>query len=139
VPLLARFALVTVALVASACVSTNAALLNPADPVRPKVPPTEVRIYRSFDQVPGKYEEIAILNATGESNWTNEATMLESMRRKAGELGANAVVLNGIDEAGNGAKIAAAVFGTGTQRKGRAVAIWVFAAPRDTGSVQLQR
>jgi len=123
------------ALAASGCVTTNASLLNPGLAARPKVPPEQVRIFRSFDQVPGKYEEIAILSSTGESNWTDEAAMLESMRQKAGALGAKGVVLSAIDEAGAGAKVAAAVFGTGTQRKGRAVAIYFVAsdsAGRDT-------
>ncbi len=110
----------------SGCVSTNATMLNPTPQKRPVVAPSEIRIYRTLDQVLGKYEEIALLNATGESNWTNEQAMLESMRRKAGQVGANAIVLDAIAEAGSGAKVAAAIFGTGTQRKGRAIAIFVF-------------
>ena len=128
VPLLLLLALST------GCVSTNATLLNPTPTPRPKVSPALVRIYRSLDQIRERYEEIAILNATGESNWTNEQEMLESMRRKAGEVGANAVVLDAIQEAGAGAKVAAAIFGTGTQRKGRALAIFVFSARDSTAS-----
>lgn len=119
------FLLASVA-VATACVSTNATLLNPTPVARPVVAPEQVRIYRTAEQVTGRYEEIALLNSTGESNWTNEQAMMESMRKKAGQLGANGVILDAINEAGAGAKVAAAVFGTGTQRKGRAVAIWVF-------------
>jgi hypothetical protein len=131
--LLAAFGLLT------ACVSTNATILNPSPVKRPPVSPDSVRIYRSLDQIVGKYEEIALLNSTGESNWTNEQSMMESMRRKAGSLGANGVVLDAINEAGAGAKVAAAVFGTGTQRKGRAIAIFVFrdsvvkAPPNESG------
>lgn len=121
-----RLFLLVSLLVATACVSTNATMLNPTPVARPAIAPEEVRIYRTADQVAGRYEEIALLNSTGESNWTNEQKMMESMRKKAGELGANGVILDAINEAGAGAKVAAAVFGTGTQRKGRAVAIWVF-------------
>jgi hypothetical protein len=110
----------------AACVSTNATLLNPSPVARPPVPAEKVRIYRTAAQVTAKYEELALLNATGESNWTNESGMLESMRNKAGKLGANGIILDAINEAGAGAKVAAAIFGTGTQRKGRAVAIYVF-------------
>ena len=113
-------------LLLAACVQTNATLLNPSPVLRPKVPPDQVRIYRTADQVQGKYEEIALLNATGESNWTNESGMLESMRRKAGDLGANGIILDAINEASAGAKVAGAIFGTGTQRKGRSIAILVF-------------
>ena len=109
-----------------ACVATNVTMLNPTPVARPAVPPEQVRIYRTADQVVGKYEEIALLNATGESNWTNEKAMLESMRKKAGEVGANGVILDAVVEASSGAKVAAAVFGVGSQRKGRAVAIFVF-------------
>ena len=108
------------------CVQTNATMLNPSPVARPKVAPDKVRIYRTADQVKGKYDEIALLNSTGESNWTNDSEMMESMRKKAGELGANGVILDAINEAGAGAKVAAAVFGTGTQRKGRSIAIYVY-------------
>ena len=112
--------------VISACVSTNATVLNPSLAPRPTVPAEQVVIYRTADQIKTKYEEIALLNATGESNWTNEKGMLESMRKKAGQMGANAIILDAINEAGAGAKVAAAVLGTGTQRKGRSVAVFVF-------------
>ena len=118
--------LLTLVAVVGACVSTNATMLNPSPVARPPVPPDQVRIYRTAAQVPGKYEEVALLNSTGESNWTNEQAMFESMRKKAGEVGANAVILDAVTEAGAGAKVAAAVFGVGTQRKGKAVAIFIF-------------
>jgi hypothetical protein len=35
------------------------------------------------------------------------------------------VILDAVNEASAGAKVAAAIFGTGTQRKGRAIAIYV--------------
>lgn len=118
--------LVLAAVSAVACVQTNATMLNPAPTTRAAVPPEQVRIYRTADQVGRRYEEIALLNSTGESNWTNEQAMLESMRKKAGAIGANGVILDAVTEASAGAKVAAAVFGVGSQRKGRAVAIFVF-------------
>lgn len=121
-----KMLLLTLVAVVGACVSTNATMLNPSPVARPPVPPDQVRIYRTAAQVPGKYEEVALLNSTGESNWTNEQAMFESMRKKAGEVGANAVILDAVTEAGAGAKVAAAVFGVGTQRKGKAVAIFIF-------------
>ena len=117
---------VSLVLLLNACVSTNATILNPTPVQRAAVPVEQVRIYRTAAQVTGKYEEIALLNSTGESNWTNEKNMLESMRAKAGKLGANGVILEAVNEASSGAKVAAAVLGTGTQRKGRSIAIFVF-------------
>lgn len=122
-----KFLLAATLLLSSvACVSTNATMLSLTPVARPPVKPVDVRIYRTAAQVVGKYDEIALLNATGESNWTNEQAMMESMRTKAGKLGANGVILDAINEAGAGAKVAAAIFGTGTQRKGKAIAIYVY-------------
>ena len=83
-------------------------------------------MYRTASQVPGKYEEVAMLNSTGNTGMTNEEQMFNSMRKKAGQLGANGIVLDGISEPSAGAKVAGAVLGTGAERKGKAIAIYVF-------------
>lgn len=114
------------ALSLSACVTTNASRLGTASSVRPLVLPQDVTLYRVASQVPRKYEEIALLNSTGDSNFTNEAKMFESMKKKAGEVGANAVILDAVSEPGSGAKVAAAIFGVSAERKGKAIAIWIF-------------
>ncbi len=59
--------------------------------------------------------------------------MIASMRKKAAETGANGIILGNIDEASAAAKVAAAVLGTETERKGKAVAIHV---PADSARVQ---
>lgn len=121
--------LVAVAAVLAACVQTNATQLGAARAARPKVHPDSVAVYRVASSVPGRYEEIALLNAAGPSGMTNEAGMVKSMRKKAGDLGANAVILDAISEPSAGAKVAAAVVGVQAQRKGSAVAIFVFPDP----------
>jgi hypothetical protein len=88
----------------------------------------QVAVYRTAAQVPGRYEEVALLNAKGEASWTNEEKMFNSMRKKAGEMGANGIILDAINEPGAGAKVAGAVLGTGVERKGKAIAIYVFPA-----------
>lgn len=125
--LLTRASVLALLFATTACVSTNATVLDPTPQGRPPVDAAQVRIYRSAAQVTGKFTEVALLNASGESSWTDERKMLESMRKKAGALGANGVILDAITEASAGAKIAGAVFGVGSQRKGRAVAIFVVA------------
>ena len=110
----------------TACVTTNATFLGSTSGQRAAVPADRVALYRVASQVPGQYEEIAMLNSAGNSSSTNEAQMYESMREKAGEVGANAVILDALSEPGSGAKVAAAIFGVSAERKGRAVAIWVF-------------
>lgn len=68
------------------------------------------------------------MNAKGEASWTNEEKMFNSMRKKAGEMGANGIILDAISEPGAGAKVAGAILGTGVERKGKAIAIYVFPA-----------
>ena len=108
------------------CVTTNASMLGTATSKRPLVLPQNVALYRSADQVPGKYEEIALLNSAGDSGFTDESKMFESMKKKAGEIGANAVILDALSEPSGGAKVAAAIFGVSAQRKGKALAIYIF-------------
>ena len=110
-----------------ACVQTNAVRLGNA-PVRAPVPEDQVAVYRTAAQVPGRYEEVALLNAKGEASWTNEEKIFNSMRKKAGEIRANGIILDAINEPGAGAKVAGAVLGTGVERKGKAIAIYVFPA-----------
>ncbi|MBU6367699.1 MAG: hypothetical protein KJT01_15905 [Gemmatimonadetes bacterium] len=116
---------VLLTLLLSACVRTNATLLSTNTAPRPALLPADVQIYRSADKVGRPFEEIALLNATGEASMTNEAKMLGSLRKKAAELGANGIILENIAEPSAGAKVAGAFLGTGAQRKGKAVAIFV--------------
>jgi hypothetical protein len=121
-----RIGAVAAVLTLAGCVHTNAAMLGTSSAKRPPVPAEQVALYRVASQVPGRYEEVAILNAAGDSGSTNEAMMFESMRKKAGEVGANGVILDALSEPGHGAKVAAAIFGVSAQRKGKALAIYVF-------------
>jgi hypothetical protein len=113
----------------AACVSVNATRLG-TGPYRRPVPTEEVAIYRTADQVPGKYEEVALLNAAGDSTWSSEAGMFNQMKKRAGKLGANAIILDAVSEPSAGAKIAGAIFGVGAERKGKAIAIFVFPPER---------
>jgi len=59
--------------------------------------------------------------------WTDEGTMWNSMKKKAAKLGANGVILDATSEPKAGTKVlAAALFGMGAERKGKAIAIYVF-------------
>lgn len=60
-------------LVLTGCVTTNASMLGTATAVRPAVPPQSVALYRTAEQVPSRYEEVALLNSTGDSGFTDEA------------------------------------------------------------------
>lgn len=116
----------------AACVQTNTTVLNP-DSVREPIDPDSVVIYTTAGKVPGDYEEIALLNSKADSASTSEAQMFKSMRKKAARVGANAIILDAVSEPTVGAKIAAAVlFGTGAERKGKALAIYVIPGSKKT-------
>ena len=123
------FLIVSLAFMTS-CVSVNTTKLG-TGPNRPPVPADQVAIYRTADQVPGKYEEIALINAKGDSSWTSEAGMFKQMQKKAGLLGANGIILDAVSEPSAGAKIAGAIFGVGAERKGKSIAIFVFPPERE--------
>jgi hypothetical protein len=110
----------------AACVSTSAVRLG-VTVARPTVAWQNVAVYRTAEDVPGKYAEVAILASTGGALMTSEGQMWKSMQQKAGKLGANALILDAMSEPKAAAKIAAAFLGVGgAERKGKAVAIYVF-------------
>jgi hypothetical protein len=107
------------------CVSVQVTPIGSVTTSRPEVPTNEVAIYRTASQVPGKYEEVALLTATGDYDLTDEAQMYEAFRRNAGKVGANAVILDATSEPTTGAKVANFLLGTAADRKGKAIAIYV--------------
>ncbi|MDX1622561.1 MAG: hypothetical protein R3199_01080 [Gemmatimonadota bacterium] len=88
-------------LLALGCVSIEATRFDSASE-RDPVPPDQVVIFRTLDQVPGKYAEMGVLRAEDATTWTRD--MYDPLRRKAGEMGANAVVLDGVEGEGPGAR-----------------------------------
>lgn len=104
------------------CVRTNAVMLGTPGHLAP-VSPDEVQVFLTEADVKGEYDKVALINAKGESSWTNEAKMIKAMQKKAAALGANGIILGEIKEPGAGAKIAGALLGTGAERKGKVVAI----------------
>ena len=57
-------------LVLTGCVQTQATILDPT--VRTEVPAEEVRVYRTEESIECEYAEVAIINAQGGANYTNE-------------------------------------------------------------------
>lgn len=115
------------------CVSTNAAVLDPTVKYQ-KICPDGVQIFTSARRVSGDYREVALLHSKGESSWTTERGMAGSQRKKAAELGANGIIIGETKEPNAGTKIIGSILGTGSERKGAALAIYV---PGD--SVRVQR
>ena len=107
----------------SGCITTKATLLDPTALYTP-VHPALVRIFTTEEEL-AEYEfvRVAIIDSEANTTWTSRSKMLESMRKKAGEMGANAILMPAIDEPSAGAKIAGAVFGTGATRRGEVIAL----------------
>ena len=114
------------ALVLTGCmpVTTRASRLG-LGPNHPPVPERQVIVYSATDQIPGRYEDVAVLISSAEHRTDTEKQMLSSMRRKAGELGANAILVPALDGR-TSREVARALAGMNTVRKGTAIAIYVY-------------
>ena len=119
-----KILLVGFATMLAACVTVQSTRLG-ASVIRPPVSPDQVAIYRTASQVPGRYEEVALLDASGDYAYTDEEQMFAKLRKRAGALGANGIILNSISEPTTGAKVARFLIGTPADRTGRAVAIFI--------------
>ena len=123
--------LITLPLLVAGCIHTRATLLDPTARYA-SVDPSMVRIFTSETELEDyDFVRVAIITSSGNTTWTNQAQMMESMRKKAGEMGANAILMPSIDEPGAGAKIAGAIFGVGTNRSGEVVALRIL-GPKET-------
>jgi hypothetical protein len=125
------------ALATSACrsVSTSASLIDPSLHFG-ETCPAAVKLYTVPERVHQPYQEVALLNSSGQTSYSSESDMIKSMREKAAKVGANGIILNGIDEPSAMAKIAGQVAQIGAdaagqfaqisaERKGQAMAIYV--------------
>jgi hypothetical protein len=105
-----------------ACVTANATLLGPRQNRAP-VPEQEVRVFLPEDSIPASCERFAIINTSGDADMTDESQMIRAARRRAGQLGANAIQLRGTREPGTGTRIASVILpGVQANRKGEMLA-----------------
>ncbi len=107
----------------AACVSVNKSILD-RSLIGTPVPKGEVYVYLPGDTVP-EHRRIAILNAKGDVDVTDEGQMIDKLREEAGKLGANAIILGDTEEPSTGAKVAKAFLGTSADRRTQAIAIFV--------------
>ena len=125
------------ALIISGCnfVSTNASLIDPTLRLA-KTCPAAVKLYTVPDRLEQPYREVALLNSVGQTSYSSESDMIKSMRERAASIGANGIILGGIDEPSAMAKLAGQVAQIGAdavgqiaqisaERKGKAMAIYV--------------
>jgi len=112
-----------VVLVLAGCVSVNKSILAP-NPTGRTFSTQQVYVYLEGDSVP-EHTRLAILNARGDIETTDESDMIDELRKEAGKLGANAIILGELEEPGTGARIVGAVFDVPTERETQAIAIYV--------------
>ena len=115
-----------------ACVKTRSVNLGETvTQQRVAVPWRDVAVYKTAAEIPRAYREIALLVSTGDSLWSNESQMWNSMKRRAGKLGANAIVLDAMSEPSSVSKVLSTVLlGVGGSRKGKALAVFVLPADK---------
>jgi hypothetical protein len=125
----------TLAISACRSVTTSASLVDPGVHLA-RTCPAAVKLYTVADRVQQPFSEVALLSSSGQTSYSSETDMIKSMRESAAKVGANGIILSGIDEpsamakiAGQAAQIAAEAAGQiaqiSAERKGRAIAIYV--------------
>ncbi|MEQ1857788.1 MAG: hypothetical protein ABL963_15140, partial [Longimicrobiales bacterium] len=100
----ARLGSLALLVLLAACVSVNKSILAP-NPTGRRFALEEVYVYLERDSVP-EHTRLAILNARGDTDVTDESDMIDKLREEAGKLGANAIILGDIEEPGTGTRIA---------------------------------
>lgn len=104
------------------CVRVSSSVLM--DRSTSPVPQADVYVFLAGDEIPESCERVALLHASGSQDFTDEADMLDRLREEAGKLGANAVELRTMEDAGTGERVVAAIFGTGSDRDADALALY---------------
>lgn len=93
-----------------------------------------VATYDDFTSVPADYYEVAYITSEQNSVYTDKSKMMSEMRKRAGEQGGNALVVNSVTSARQGVKLLGAALGANSaDRQGKAVAIYI---PSDTMRVK---
>lgn len=93
-----------------------------------------IAVYNSRADVPYDYYELAWIEAEGNSVWTTDNQLQTQIRNGAGKVGANAVIVNPVEQNKTGIKVLGEVIGTkSATQKASALAIYM---PRDAARVR---
>lgn len=85
-----------------------------------------VAVFDDFGRVPYDYYEVAFIQSEGNSVYNGAGDALLAMRKRAGEQGGNAIVVNSLAVKANTVKVIGAVLGgNGADRNGKSVAIYM--------------
>lgn len=113
--------LIAVLIFFSGCITMETTTLGPTN--FPPVPASEIWVFFSEEEIEHDFTRIALFHLEGDATWTQESKMIDKAKIRAGEMGANAIVLRDMHEPSDGAKIASEVLGTTAERRGSIVAI----------------
>ncbi len=106
----------------SACISTNAVRLGSPGQF-PPVHQDSVKVFLTEADVKGEFDKVALINAEGNYTYATDEKMINAMKKKAGKLGANAIILGEFKDPSTVEKIADAVIGVGGEKKAKVLAI----------------
>lgn len=114
--------LLIVLVLLTGCVQVSKTVLM--DRSNSPVPKESVYVYLANDAIPNSCERVAILHGSGEQDWTDEGDMIDKLRSEAGKLGANALHILTMEDAGTVERIVAALLDTEADRDSEALALW---------------
>lgn len=114
--------LLTVVMMLAACISTNAVQLGQPGQYA-AVTPEEVKVFLTEEDVKADFDKVALINAEGNYNWATDEKLINAMKKKAAQLGANAIILGEFKDPSTVEKIADAVIGVGGEKKAKVLAI----------------
>ena len=93
-----------------------------------------IAVYNSRSDVPYDYYELAWIEASGNSVWTTDNQLQTQIRNGAAKVGANAVVVNPVEQSKSTVKVLGEAVGTkSATQKASALAIYM---PRDAARVR---
>ena len=127
--------LVITTLAATACgVRTKTTDISPV--TRAATCDEAVDVYTSRSAVPNDYYELAWISAEGNSVYTSDGKIVTQIRKKAADVGANAIIVNDFVTTGSNAKVVGAALGSpSADTKTSALAIYM---PAEASRVTLK-
>jgi hypothetical protein len=113
------------ALSATACgVRTKTTAVSPM--TRPATCTEAIDVYTSRASVPHDYRELAWISGEGNSVYTTEGKIVDQIRKKAADAGANAIIVNDFAASTTASKVIGAALGGNTaDSKTSALAIYM--------------
>jgi hypothetical protein len=121
--------------VGSACAGVRKTTTN-VNPSLSRAPTcaAAIAVYNSRADVPFDYYELAWIEAQGNSVWTTDNQLQQQIRNGAGKVGANAVIVNPVEQNKTAVKVLGEVVGAkSATQKASALAIYM---PRDAARVR---